>query len=88
MWQSLNIGEQQQHQNYIHEEVKVKRKSVPCANVRIMPCRRMGASGGRGERVNGSHLREMQEKTKSIRKVRNVHKRAFCLQGILLKCAV
>jgi hypothetical protein len=32
----------------------------------------------RGEQVNGGHLRELQDKTKNIRKVENVYKLAFC----------
>jgi hypothetical protein len=42
----------------------------------------------RGERVNGGHLREMQAKTKTTRKVETLHERAFSLKGILLKYAV
>jgi hypothetical protein len=42
----------------------------------------------KGERVNGGHLREMQDKIKTIRKVENLHKLAFSLKGVLLKYAV
>jgi hypothetical protein len=42
----------------------------------------------RGERVNGGHLREMQDKIETIRKVENLHKRAFSRKGVLLKYAV
>jgi hypothetical protein len=38
----------------------------------------------RGEPVNGGHLREMQDKTKSISKVENLHKREFSLKVIFL----
>jgi hypothetical protein len=43
---------------------------------------------GRGQRVNGGHLRERQDETKSIREVKNLHKRVFSLKGIRLKYAV
>jgi hypothetical protein len=42
----------------------------------------------RGERVNGGHIREMKDKTKSISKVENLHERAFSMEGILLKYVV
>jgi hypothetical protein len=53
---------------------------------------RIGRSGsegdtGRGERVNGGHVRDMQNKIKNVRKVENLHKRAFSLKGVLLKYA-
>jgi hypothetical protein len=41
----------------------------------------------RGERVNGGHVREIQDKIKTTRKVENLHKRAFSLKGVLLKYA-
>lgn len=37
----------------------------------------------RVEQVNGGHLRGMQDKTISVRKLENSHKRAFGLKGIL-----
>jgi hypothetical protein len=42
----------------------------------------------RGERVNGSHLRDKQDKIKTICKVENLHKWAFGLKGVLLKYTV
>jgi hypothetical protein len=42
----------------------------------------------RGEGVNGGHVREMQDKIKTIRKVENLHKREFSLKGVPLKYAV
>jgi hypothetical protein len=42
----------------------------------------------RGGRVNGGHLREQQDKTKSIRKVENIYKPTFNIKGLLLKYAV
>jgi hypothetical protein len=42
----------------------------------------------RGERVNGGHLKEMQNKTKSIRKVETLYKLAFSPKGLFLKYAV
>jgi hypothetical protein len=41
----------------------------------------------RGERVNASHLRKMQDKTKSISKAENLHKRTSSLKGVLLEYA-
>jgi hypothetical protein len=35
----------------------------------------------RGERVNGGHLREMQDKTKRKHKAENLYKLAFILKG-------
>jgi hypothetical protein len=41
----------------------------------------------RGERANGGHLREMQDKTKNIQ-VETLYKLAFSLKGLVLKYAV
>jgi hypothetical protein len=43
---------------------------------------------GRGERVNGCHLRKMQINTRRMRKVENLHNRAFSLKDKLLKYVV
>jgi hypothetical protein len=42
----------------------------------------------RGEQVNDSHLREMQDKITTIRNIENLHKWAFSLKVVLLKYAV
>jgi hypothetical protein len=42
----------------------------------------------RGERANGDHLREMQDKTKNIHEVETLYKLAFSLKGLVLKYAV
>jgi hypothetical protein len=42
----------------------------------------------RRERANGGHLREMQDKTKSIHEVETLYKLAFGLKGLVLKYAV
>jgi hypothetical protein len=42
----------------------------------------------RGERANGGHLREMQDKTKNIHEVETLYKLAFSLKGLALKYAV
>jgi hypothetical protein len=39
----------------------------------------------RGQRINDSHRGKVQDTTKNIRKVENLHKLAFSLKGILLK---
>jgi hypothetical protein len=41
-----------------------------------------------GERANGGHLREMQDKTKSVHRVETLYKLAFSLKGLVLKYAV
>jgi hypothetical protein len=42
----------------------------------------------RGQRVNGGHLREMQDKLETTSEVENLHKWALSLKGALLKYAV
>jgi hypothetical protein len=42
-------------------------------------------SAFRGKRVNVDHQREMQGKTKSIRKVENLSKLEFSVKDLLLK---
>jgi hypothetical protein len=42
----------------------------------------------RGGPVNGGHLRELQDKTKSIRRVENVYKLEFSGKHVLLQYAM
>jgi hypothetical protein len=46
------------------------------------------ANKSSGERANGGHLREMQDKTKNIHEVQTLYKLAFSLKGLVLKYAV